>query len=114
MSLESSPYYDEITGTPNSQVSLICQTNSLNSISVLLMAINGSFQNQTYTIEVSNDKAKWYKVREIDCGIGTSVDNNFNQFNNGAFLSILDFHYVKFVLPPLGENVSGCIICSAR
>jgi hypothetical protein len=111
MSLESSSQYQESLGTDNSPNSVVVQTNSLHSMSLIIQSIGGSLE--TYYVDVSNDCKTWIRLREISCG-GNNVNQNFNQVNTSVFASILDWHYVRFSVDALGEGVKSNIYVSCR
>ena len=111
MSLESSPQYQEALGIQNLPTSLVVQTNSLHSISLIIQSTGGSLNS--YYLDVSNDCKTWIRLREISCQ-GNSVNQNFNQHNTSVFCSVLDWHYVKFSIDALGEGAKSNIYVSCR
>lgn len=119
MSLESSPVYRETYSAPNTGCNIIVKTDSLTSISVLFKALTTDgepalFNDKSYTIEISNNGKDFHKLREVNLGTGSTCDQNFSVHNNSVFFNPLDSLYIRFSLPPLGEDISGCIISSSR
>ena len=62
MSVNSTPASYEIVGKNNQATNLVVTMDGINTLSVVLECIGSSFENETYSIHVSNNGEDWIKI----------------------------------------------------
>jgi hypothetical protein len=63
----------------------------------LLITSDGSLENNSYDINVSNNASQWHYVRSVALQ-GTLTSNSWSYDNQSVFLNILSFNHVKISL----------------
>jgi hypothetical protein len=63
----------------------------------LLITSDGSLENNSYDINVSNNASQWHYVRSVAFQ-GTLTSNSWSYDNQSVFLNILSFNHVKISL----------------
>ena len=111
MSVNNAPASYEIVGETNEATYLIVTMDGINTLSVILECIGGSFDNETYSIHVSHNREDWTKVFDLLLGYEVTTTNSFSY--NSPLNLILLFRFVKFSVPKL-NNRSSKITVSAR
>lgn len=114
MSLIAKPIFTQVTGTNNTAISVTQVTDALNSFTIILESIGGSFASQNYTIEVSDDSTNFTVLRQVNLGTSNTTNNSFDQNNQSVFGNPLHFRYVKITIPTLGSGIKGKITFSGR
>ena len=85
--------------------------DGINALSVILECIGGTFDNELYSIHVSNNGEDWIKVFDFLLGYDVITTNSFSYYS--PMNVILFFRFVKFSVPNL-ENRTSKITVSAR
>lgn len=114
MSLIAGPTFDQILGENNSTVSLIVKTTSLSGMTVIFESIGGNFNDQNYTIEISDDKINWVSIRSVGLGQSNITTNSFSIDNQSVFSNPLHFKYIRFSVIGLGSGIKCRITVGGR
>ncbi len=111
MTLQESANSSFVTGASGESLECILNISGLNLVSVLITS-DGSLENGSYDIFVSNNASQWHYVRSVALQ-GTLTSNSFSYDNQSVFLNILSFNHVKIALSGT-EGISSSILLSGR
>jgi hypothetical protein len=111
MSINNSPASYEIVGETNEATNLVITIDGINTLSVILEYIGGSFDNEIYSIYISNDGEDWIKIYDLSLRYNVATTNSF-PYNN-AMNGILFLRFERFSVQRL-ENRRSKITVSAR
>lgn len=114
MTLNSKPNSASIISEPNTEVSLIFTIRGLADISVVFEAVGGNFNNQSYSIFVSNDGSEFIKLRDVKMGYDNVISNSWTPENQGYHGSPVYWAIVKISVPALGADVRCKALISGR
>jgi hypothetical protein len=116
MPLNSKPNYASKVSELNSPVELTFTTRGLNAVSLIIEAINGNFNNQSYSIYVSNSdlESDFIRLRDVKLGYKNLVSNSFTVKNQMGYGSPLYHEFFKISVPALGSGVGCKILLSGR
>jgi hypothetical protein len=114
MSLIAGPIFEQVLGENNSTVSIIVKTTALSGMTTIFESIGGNFNNQNYTIEVSDDKINWILIRNVDLGQLNVITNSFSIDNQSVFSNPLHFRYVRFSVIGLGSGIKCRVTVGGR
>lgn len=99
MSLNNAPVSYEVVAENNEATYLIVTMDGINTLSIILECIGGAFDNESYSVHVSNNGEDWVKVYDLLLGYDVTTTNSFTY--NSPLNSILFFRFVKFSVPSL-------------
>lgn len=129
MSLNNTPEFYQVTGEINHNAFLIVPTSGVNCISAIFQAFDENnnpvrFQNQRYSIHVSNDAGyeidpdpysyynvmiapydeRWIPLYSIYLGSDLICSNSFSENNCGNLGSPMHFFYTRFSVAEIPDT----------